>query len=365
MGSNWAKRFERVAQMYWRFEDLNPPLSGFAKQLGQKVSQRTAVAMSRYIKYPIKASRLKAEVFHILDHTYSQLLLCLDPRRSVVTCHDLIPMLAFRRLLNVPVAYHIGWTFWLRVRLMKRAAYVIADSESTRRDIISQLKIDPERVVVIANGVSRIFQPSNDRTRLVQIKNGLGLSDDVKIVLNISANNEYKNISCILRAIDVLRHRDSRVRFLRAGGDFSVPEKQLIKKLGISDYVQYVGGPATDCELADLYRLADAFAFPSFYEGFGWPPLEAMRCGTPVVASKAGSLPEVLADAALLVQPEDSLALADALSGLIWNPDLHAEMSVRGVKRASTYTWERTAEQTLNVYQQILREQGPSNHNIN
>ena len=346
----------------WQFEDFSATPTCFANNLWEALGARTVTALVRYLEYPIKASRLVADVFHILDHGYSHLLLALDPRRSVVTCHDLIPLLISRRVLDVPMASHVGWTFSFKMRLMKRAAYVITDSESTRRDIVKYLGIDPERVITIAVGVSQAFHPSGGRERSAQLKSQLGVPQDANVVLTVSGNLEYKNIPSILRAMNILRRqRRTNVRFLRVGGDFSLREKRLIKELELGDCVQYAGSPETDEELASLYQLADVFAFPSLYEGFGWPPLEAMRCGTPVVASNAGSLPEVLGDAALFVDPEDTLSLADAIGSLIKDPSRHAEMAARGLRRAARYTWERTAEQTRDVYRRVVREYGRSN----
>ena len=343
----------------WTFQDCNAAPADLTRTLQGQLGYRAATALVRYIGYPVKASRLEADVFHILDHAYAHLLLSLDSRRSVVTCHDLIPLLISRGVLDIPMPSHVGWSFFFRMRLMKRAAYIISDSESTRRDILEYLEIDPERVVTIPIGVSQAFHVAGDRERSIQLRSRLGIPQDAKVVLTVSGNLRYKNIPSILRAMDILaRQRGINVRFLRAGGDFSRQEKQLIKELGLGDCVQYAGSPATDEDLAHLYRLADVFAFPSLYEGFGWPPLEAMRCGTPVVASNAGSLPEVLGGAALLVDPKDSLGLADALETLMQNPSLHAEMAARGLKRAGQYTWDRTAEQTRDVYQRVMKECG-------
>ncbi len=340
----------------WTFQDCNAAPADLTRTLQGQLGYRAATALVRYIGYPFKASRLEADVFHILDHSYAHLLLSLDSRRSVVTCHDLIPLLISRGVLDIPMPSHVGWSFFFRMRLMKRAAYIISVSESTRRDIIRYLGVDPERIITIANGVSQAFHPDCDRQKTAQLTNLLHIQADAKVVLNVSGNSGYKNIQSILRAMNILRQRRLKVVFLRVGEDFSPAEKQLVEELKLSDCVRYVGSPKSDEDLIHFYQLAHVFAFPSLYEGFGWPPVEAMRCGTPVVASNAGSLPEVLGDAALLVDPKDSLGLADAVGALMQNPSLHAEMAARGLKRAGQYTWDRTAEQTRGVYQRVMQE---------
>jgi glycosyltransferase involved in cell wall biosynthesis len=347
----------RAKSSDWQFDDFNVNPTIFARTLRGTFGARTANAVVRYLEYPATAARLKANVFHILDHGYSQLLVGLDPRRTVVTCHDLIPLLMAKRALDIPLASHIGWSFLLRMTLMKRAAYVISVSESTRRDIIKHLGMRPERVITVASGVSRAFRPLECPENSNQRRMRRDIPLNAKIVLTVSGRLGYKNIPLILRAMNILsRQRGMNIQFLRAGGDFSPKEKGLIKELELEDCVRYAGSPENDEDLVRLYQMADVFAFPSLYEGFGWPPLEAMRCGIPVVASNAGSLPEVLGDAALFIDPKEARSLADAIDRLLRYPVLRAEMAARGMKRAALYTWERTAEETRNVYRRIVLE---------
>lgn len=340
----------------WQFEQFSAIPSPLATDL-PTTRTRLKTAFARYFEYPLKASRLQADVFHILDHANAPFLLALDPRRTIVTCHDLIPLLISKNAIQLPMSAHIGWTFRLRMWLMARAAYVIAVSESTRRDVVQYLAIDPKKVITIPNGVSRVFRPEVSRKRSAEMRSRLGIPQEAKVILTVSGNLEYKNISAILQAMNVLNLRhEPGIRFLRAGGDFSAQEKRLIKELGLVACVQYAGNPESDEDLADLYRLADVFVFPSLYEGFGWPPLEAMVCGIPVVASNAGSLSEVLGDAALLIEPTDVQGLAGSIWRVLQDSALRTELSARGLRQAAHYTWERTAAATSEVYARVVRE---------
>ena len=227
--------------MGWEFGDVSAVPTGLTKNLRQTLGHRATTALVRYIEYPLKAARLKADVFHILDHGYSNLLSWLDSRRSVVTCHDLIPLLISRKVLDVPMASHIGWSFLFKMQFMKRAAYIITDSESTRRDILKYLRIKPERVVAIPLGVSETFHSVQDRERSAQARTKLDISRDATVILTVSGNVEYKDIPSILRTLDVIRQRGTNVKFVRVGGDFTLQERQLIKKLNLENYVRYAG----------------------------------------------------------------------------------------------------------------------------
>lgn len=129
----------------------------------------------------------------------------------------------------------------------------------------------------------------------------------------------------------------------------------MVEKLGISKYISFTGG-LTDTEIVSLMNAADIFVFPSLYEGFGLPPLEAMACGTPVVASNAGALPEVVGDAALLVNPENVEDIASAIERVLTNAKLREELIKRGFERVKRFSWEKTAIDTLRVYESVAKE---------
>jgi glycosyltransferase involved in cell wall biosynthesis len=150
------------------------------------------------------------------------------------------------------------------------------------------------------------------------------------------------------------------VWFVKAGSDLFPADKKLIDELNLGGNVRFVGNPGSDEDLAGLYHMADVFAFPSIYEGFGWPPLEAMACGIPVVASSAGSLPEVLGDAALFVNAHDVMGLAEAIGRCLGDGSLRSELISRGLNRAAAFKWARTADKTIEVYRRVLATNGIS-----
>ena len=160
-----------------------------------------------------------------------------------------------------------------------------------------------------------------------------------------------------LQAFAIIEDRFPSVRFVLAGPRTwkQTPVEDLVQVLGIGEKV-LLTGPLTDIDLPALYSGADLFVFPSLCEGFGLPPLEAMACGTPVVCSDATSLPEVVGDAALTVDPYNVEALAEAMCRVLGERDLASALRARGLERAQQFTWRRTARETLGVYRQVLDE---------
>lgn len=314
-------------------------------------------AVTRYAIYPWQASKTRGDIFHILDHGYAQLLWRLDPRRTVVTCHDLIPLLAKSGVITMPIAQSVIWTFRLRLWFMARAACVIADSESTGRDVLRFSKVSPDRVVVISPGVSHVFCPAEDPEAVRATRCSLGIPEGEMCILHVGSRGRYKNTPALIRALHLLNFSMGlSVWLLRTGADFYPDEQELINRLGLKNRLVHLGVVPSDEILAGLYRSADVFVFPSLWEGFGWPPLEAMACGIPVVASNAASLPEVIGDAGLMVDPCDYEGLAQAIAQVLTNEELRKVLITGGLKRAQQFSWERTAKRTLEVYDRVLQE---------
>ena len=151
-------------------------------------------------------------------------------------------------------------------------------------------------------------------------------------------NTPYKNVETVLRVLQLLNtDKRQNVRLIKIGADFTAEQQKLIFDLGLTDRVTHLGKiPAEDLVVA--YHSCDVLLFPSIYEGFGWPPLEAMACGTPVVASTTGAIPEVVGDAGILQEPTAVGNLADAVAGLLNNADLRKHMTASGIRRAKLFT---------------------------
>jgi len=309
---------------------------------------------ARTVAYPLQARFSQGEVNHIVDHSYGHLVRALDPRRTVVTVHDLAPLGAEEPAGRWGLSARL-WRWALRGAL--RAARLIADSCFTRGELLRWTDYPPQRIVVVPCGVAPAFHPVEDRARLEAVQARYGLPNG-RLLLHVGHGAPRKNLPGLLQALARVRGAGAEdVGLVQVGAVPREAERALAARLGVEGWVHWLGTvPGEDLPL--LYNLADCFVFPSLYEGFGLPVLEAMACGTPVVCSNLASLPEVAGDAALLVDPREPAALAQAILDVLENGALRGRLREAGLRRAAAFTWARTAAATANVYREVWREVG-------
>jgi glycosyltransferase involved in cell wall biosynthesis len=241
-------------------------------------------------------------------------------------------------------------------RSVRRADFIIADSENTRNDLVVLLGVRPQSVAVVPGGVEERFTRVTDQHQLQRAREKLGVGD-APFVLAIGVIEPRKNLNRLMDAFGTLKLRGNvpkNLKLVLAGGKgwlyddiFDHHARSEVR----NDIL--MPGFVPDELLPAIYSAAEVLAFPSLYEGFGLPILEAMACGTPVVASRASCLPEVAEGAALLVDPTSVEGLASALELLLLDSDLRTRLIERGLQRASEYTWQRAAEQLLGVYRMV------------
>jgi glycosyltransferase involved in cell wall biosynthesis len=270
----------------------------------------------------------------------------------VTTIHDL-------NYLTVPDA-HFG-LLGLGMRVLvplaaHRSARVIADSESTRDDLVARLRLPRERIDVVPLGLGRPARTVP--TPAAELRTRLRLGER-PVVLSLSAKRPHKNLRGLLDAL--ARIAEERRPLLVLPGYPTPHEAELREHAagrGIADDVRFEGWTG-DADIAGLLAMSGAFVFPSFYEGFGLPVLEAMAAGVPVACSNRSSLPEIAGDAALLFDPDDPAAIAAAIETLLFDRPEAERLRAAGRRRAALFTWERTAELTLVSYERALRGAAP------
>jgi glycosyltransferase involved in cell wall biosynthesis len=247
------------------------------------------------------------------------------------------------------------YRYWLP-HILPKVEAVITISEQSRRDITKYLPVEPEKVTVTKLAASRNFLVMPDDEVIPVLKRH---QISYPYILYVGSIEPRKNLLRLLEAYRQLRLWSTKWRLVIIGARNywkSSPVMDHVAEFGLEQCVRFTGY-VPDEDLPALYNGADLFVFPSLYEGFGLPVLEAMACGTPVVTSNSSSLPEVAGDAALLVDPYDVEAIAAAMVRVLADPDLAEALRQKGLRRAGEFTWERTARETIAVYEQVLANQ--------
>ena len=309
----------------------------------------TPFALRQQWAVPRLLARLRADLYHSPYYLMPYRV----GRPTVLTVHDLIPLLLPRQS-----TWQARLLFRSALSLALRASHrVIAVSGSTAQDLQQYFRVPAERVSVIPEAPDPAFYPrSPAEVEAVRQKYGLPES----FVLYVGSNKPHKNLLRLIEAWSHLTFHVSRFTFsvsrftliIAGAWDPRYPEPRLLaERLGLRN-VRWLG-PVPEADLPALYSAATLFVFPSLYEGFGLPLLEAMACGVPVVCSNTSSLPEVAGDAALLADPTDAPSLAAAIAGLLEDEAQREEMREKGLQQAARFSWDRTAAMTLEMYREV------------
>jgi glycosyltransferase involved in cell wall biosynthesis len=267
----------------------------------------------------------------------------------VLTVHD-ASLFLFRH-------FH-PWSRLLAMRLImptiaRRAAAIITVSETARQDLLRVLNLPPEKVEVVYEAPPDWFHRVEDAAALTTLQQKYNLPQ--AFILYVGTMEPRKNLSRLVQALALLRRQGCPVPMIMVGpmGWHMDGFPQLIDRLQLTDYVRYLGYVPT-ADLPGLFTLATLFAFPSLYEGFGLPPVEAMVCGTPILTSRNTAMAEICDDAAELVDPNDVEAIAGGLHKLLSDPDRRQALRQLGFQRAASFSWHTAAVKTLSIYQRIL-----------
>src|SRR5216683_3995295 len=326
----------------------------------KNVRGRSLVIPDRYLnvlwyrwRLPISATYFtgQVDIYHGPDFVLPPLN---GHTHKIVTVHDLafiehpeyaVPQLADYLKKVVPEA-------------VAAADVVAAVSQATRQTLIDYFKTPTEKISIIPNGIRSHFRRITDPILLASTRHKFGLKHP--LVLAVGTLEPRKNHLGLIKAFHKAQSAAGKKRrpamLALAGGSGWLYEEtqQLVTKLKLENKVRFLGR-VSELELITLYSMADVFAFPSFFEGFGVPPLEAMACGAPVITSNTSSLPEVVGDAALQVNPHNTGELANAINRLLEDQALQEELRQKGFARAQLFTWPKAASKMLAVYQQLYK----------
>ncbi len=340
----------------WKIVELAPALDCIDRN---QASWRIGLQKyyERYWRYPLTLNLQDIDLFHIIDHSdgYLSSWLKYYKKPSVVTCHDLINLIqpkTFEGRARFPLVSMTAWR--LAIKGMKNANHIIAVSSHTKQDTVQYLQIKPNDITVIPNGVDPIFHPVLEES-IDSFRENLGIAKDTFCLLNVGSNNVRKNISTILDVISVLSAEGFPVHFWKVGADFNAEQKFFIQEHELNSCITYLGQPDENM-LVTIYNSADGLIAPSLYEGFGLTVLEAMACGTAVIAANVTALPEVAGDAAILINPMDVEEIAAAVRRLYHEPSYRQKLVCRGLERTKQFTWKKTAEQVAKVYETVLEK---------
>ena len=268
--------------------------------------------------------------------------------KSVITVHDLA-FLLYPQFMTTESARYYGQID----QAVRSTDHIIAVSKATKQDLISLLGVPDEKITVIYEGCNPLYGPLDKEKAVAFCRDRWGL--DENFIFFISTIEPRKNIPTLLRAFKYLQDKYKRKEKLVLAGTkgwlFEEVER-TIDELNLANEVVLIGR-VRDSEVNYLYNAASMLVFPSFYEGFGLPPLEAMTCGTPTIVSNIKVMPEVVGDAALIIDPHDEDDVAVAMHRLLVDEDLRSELIAKGLKRAEKFSWEKAACETLKVYHHV------------
>ena len=303
-------------------------------------------SLREQMSIPLALRRERPDVFHAPHYV----LPVLSGARSVVTIHDCIHLMFPEYLPNRAAYAYAQASIWAATH---KASRILTVSESSKRDILRFFDVPADRITVIYNAIDDRFREQPPESEVVRVRERYQLHGS--FVLYAGNVKPHKNLERLIEAFDLVRQSGlDDLKLVVIGDQVSkyAELRRAVHRHNLHKYVRFLGY-MPDETLAILYRLTSVFVFPSLYEGFGLPPLEAMASGAPVVTSNVSSLPEVAGDAAMLVDPYEPKSIADGIRRVLTEPELRDELRARGLRRAAEFSWEQSTRRVRQIYGEV------------
>jgi glycosyltransferase involved in cell wall biosynthesis len=306
-----------------------------------------AYSLREQLTIPMDLRRERVDLFHAPHYVLPPLTPC----KSVVTIHDCIH-LRFPQYLPNRLGYvYARSSLWVATH---RATRVLTVSETSKRDILRYFRVPESKIDVIYNAIDERLEAAPTDAELAQVQERYQLNDP--FVLYAGNIKPHKNLERLIEAFNTLRRGGlEHVKLLIIGDEISkyASLRRTVHRYKLHKHVRFFGF-VSDKTLASLYRLASVFVFPSLYEGFGLPPLEAMAAGTPVITSNVSSLPEVVGDAAILIDPYEPDEIAAAMRRVLTDAAVREDLRARGLARVKQFSWDRSVHRVREIYGEVL-----------
>ena len=341
---------EKVCLISYEDSDLFPNLNKIIiKNPFKNITKKSFYFWHIYLQFKLKKNNFNLDIVHSPENTTLFIKL---KSKKIVTVYDITPYVVPESFTPITL---------LRYKLLfsktiKTADKIIAISNRTKKDLINYFNIPAKEIEVIYLAADEKFKLLN-KEEINGIRQKYNLN--FPFILYVGTLEARKNIPTLIKAFYKLKKKNIEHKLVIAGKKGWKYKNifEIMEKLNLQNDVIFTGY-VPDEDLPALYNVADLFVYPSLYEGFGLPPLEAMACGTPVITSNTSSLPEVVGDAGIMVDPYDVDGLADAMYEVLTDEGLRANMIKKGLERTEMFSWEKCARETLEVYKKVYNQTG-------
>ena len=340
------KKFNKSSNSISDLKDMDISNENQTKKSVMDMGKKILQNIDRYRYTKTVNKRVKEHnIKHITTQEFAYIQNSLEMDKTIITCHDLIPW----------VYENDRSKFWKdNINGLKKADTIITISEFSKNEIIKNLDYPPKNIHIVKDAVDHSRYYLN---RDKHISNQINIPDNQKIVLYVGSEMPRQNVPNLIKAFALLKKRLPDIKLVKIGESQSYGSRntilKLIKELDLQNDVKFIGYVPEE-DMPKWYNASDILVYPCDYAGFGLPPLEAMACGTPVITSDTTSLPEVVGNAGIMIDPKDVKLMSDKMYDVLTDNALNNDMVTKGLKRAKLFNWDESAQKTKKIYETLI-----------